>query len=91
MPTRVLICGMPRLLMDVVAAILAQAPGVVVVAQLDGAADVTTVVSTLQPDVVVLEGSEVPGLGSHAALFAAREGLRPNLDSDGLLPAPAVA
>jgi hypothetical protein len=39
MPARVLIHGLPKLLMDAVAAILAQAPGVVVVARQDGAAD----------------------------------------------------
>jgi chemotaxis response regulator CheB len=67
---------MPRLLMGAVAAILDQAPDVVVVARLDDAADVATVVSTLQPDVVVLQESGAPGLGSHDALFAARDGLR---------------
>jgi len=62
--------------MDAVAAILDRAPDVVVVARLDGAADVATVVSALQPDAVVLEESGATGLGSHDALFAARDGVR---------------
>ena len=68
MPARVLICGMPRLLRDAVTAIFDLARDVVVVARLDGGADVATVVSALQPDVVVLQESGAPGLGSHDAL-----------------------
>jgi hypothetical protein len=67
---------MPRLLMDAVSAILVQEPGMAIVARLDGATDVTASVQALQPDVVVLQEDDVPGSGKHAALFAARPGLK---------------
>jgi chemotaxis response regulator CheB len=76
MPTRVLICHMPRLLMDVVSAILAQAPGVVIVARIDGDADFVPSVRSLQPDVVVLQETGAIGQGDYTALLAAGVGLR---------------
>ncbi len=38
MPVRILICGMPRLLMDAVSAILLDEPDMTIVARLDSAA-----------------------------------------------------
>ena len=76
MPVRILICGMPRLLMDAVSAILLEEPGMAIVARLDSATDVAASVRTLQPDAVVLQEDDAPGLCKHAALFAARAGLR---------------
>jgi hypothetical protein len=76
MPVRVLICEMPRLLMDAVSAIIAEEPGMTIVERLGGAADVAASIRALQPDVVVLQEDGAPRLGNHAALFAARAGLR---------------
>jgi hypothetical protein len=76
MPVRVLIGGMPRLLMEAVSAILVQEPSLAVVARLDRAADLAASVQVLQPDVVVLQEDGALGLGNHAPLFAARNDLK---------------
>lgn len=76
MPIRVLICGMPRLLTDVVSGIVAAEPDMVVVARLDSAAEPVASVRTLEPDVVILQQESAPARGDHSSLFAAREGLK---------------
>jgi hypothetical protein len=76
MPIRVLICGMPRLLTDVVSGIVAAEPDMVVVARLDGAAEPSASVRALEPDVIILQQEGAPKQGDHSSLFAAREGLK---------------
>jgi DNA-binding NarL/FixJ family response regulator len=76
MPIRILLCSMPRVLLDAISAILAQESDMAVVARLDDAADVAASVQALQPDVAVLQEDGVHGMCKHAALFTARADLR---------------
>lgn len=75
MPARIILCGMPRLLMDVVSAIFAEEDNMSVAARLDGATDLTSSVRDLQPDIVVLQEGDAPGRANHTALFEVRTGL----------------
>lgn len=76
MPIRVLICGMPRLLTDVVSEIVAAEPDMIVVARLDGSAEPVVSVQALRPDVVIIQQEDALPRAPPAALLAARDGLK---------------
>jgi hypothetical protein len=67
---------MPRLLTDVVSAILVREADMLVVARLDSQVDLAASVRALRPDVVVLLEDGQPMMGDHASLFAEHAALR---------------
>ena len=64
---RVLLASMPRMLRDVFKLLIVEQPDMEVVGELGNGVELLLATSQIQPDIVIMgvEGSELPGIGSH--------------------------